>query len=103
MMHDDIRQRAAEIIIGLEKKQVSAESDNARAIIARVLERYRRFIESVEDHSIPIYKKTYLIYGNARIAIDNGGHYYHKIYSDMADFEHYLAEMIVDPRDQRKR
>lgn len=103
IVYDDIKQRATEIIIGLEKEHVSAESDNERAVIAQALERYRRFMASVENHSLSIYKKTYLIYGNARIAIDNGGHYYHKIYSDMADFERYLAEVAVDPRDQRKR
>lgn len=97
-MYDDIKQRATDILNGLEQERVSAESDNEKTVIDRALERYRRFITFIDDHSIPIYKKTYLIYGNSRVAIDNGGNYYHKIYNDMYEFEHYLNNIIVDPR-----
>ena len=93
-----LKKRAKIIVSALKKERNSTMEDGEQKTINYLIERYKKFILLLSDNSIEDYRKTYLIYGGSRIAIEGGCNYYSPVYNDMYNFERYLHAIIIDPR-----
>lgn len=93
-----IKKQAKAIVSALKKERHATEGDNEKKTIDHLIEKYKKFISLLSDNTIEDYRKTHLIYGGTRRAIEGGCNYYNPVYNKMDKFERYLHATIIDPR-----